>query len=210
MAYRKTEKYMTPFGVVRGFAAIVKPSTKFDDNGVYSFNLEFSGADAKEMKTKIDGWMKKSMKEAEATRSANPPYEVNKENKTLTVKFKLKAVIKTRKGDWERSIDLYGPKGGKVRIPKKYAEGTELRVNCEPYMWNVPSMGAGITIQPLAVQFRKVVEWTPDAVDPDEHVFEDISEQCAADGQREPLEPQEDDDFADDDTDTDDGDDFDF
>lgn len=206
----KRDRFMTPFGVLRGFSAIVKPSTKFDDNGVYSFNLEFAGEDAKVMKKKIDGWMKKSLVDNEASRNANPPYTINKDDKTLTVRFKLKAVIKTRKGDeWERSIDLFGPKGGKITKPKKYSDGTELRVNCEPYMWNVPSMGAGITLQPLAVQFRKVVEWTPDAVDPDEHVFEDISDQCASDGQREPLEPQDDDD---DDLDIadDDGDDFDF
>jgi len=189
MAKKPIEKFMTPFGVLQKYAYIVKPSTKFDDAGVYEFKLEFAGEDAKTMKKYIDGCMKKSLEDSGKDKAAPAPYTINKDDKTLTVKFKLKASIKTRKGDiWERSIALYGPKGGKVTKPKMYAEGTELRVNMTPYLWFAGSMGAGVTLQPLAVQFRKVVEWNPEMVNEFEAVegYESSDVFTAADGQMEP------------------------
>lgn len=203
MAY---DKHMTPFGTVKGFAAIDKPSTKFDENGTYSFTLEFSGDDAKAMKTKIDKWMAESLEESGAKRSAKPPYEINKEEKTLLVKFKLKAVIMGRNGKrYDKSIDLYGPNGGAIKKPKAYAEGSVLRVSYTVYMWNAGATGAGITLQPVAVQFKKVVEWTP-GERPSEfgavEGYEDASEFTSVDGQ---MEPPPVDAGADDE-----GDDFDF
>jgi len=204
---KKFEKFMTPFGTVKGFCAIDKPSTKFDENGVYSFNLEFAGKDAALMKKQIDKWMAESLEENEGKKSANPPYEINKEDKTLVVKFKLKAVILSRAGKrYEKSIDLYGPNGGKVRVPKRYAEGTVLRVSVNPYKWNAAAVGSGVTLQPLAIQFMKVVEFTPAAINEFEAVegYEEATSFTAVDGQMEPAGS------PDDDTDTDEGDDFDF
>jgi len=199
------QKYITPFGVVKGFAAIDKPSTKFDDDGIYSFNLEFAGKDAKEMKAEIDHWMGDSLEESGAKKAANPPYEINKDDKTLIVKFKLKAVIISRSGGrYEKTIDLYGANGGKIRKPKRYAEGSVLRASYTVYMWNAGASGAGITLQPVAVQFKKVVEWESterpefDAVDG----YDEASDFQSVDGQNEPA-PQIDN------GDTD-GDDFDF
>ena len=51
------ELTVTPVGILTGFVALEKPSVKFDNNGIYCCQVAFTGADAKDMKRKINQLM---------------------------------------------------------------------------------------------------------------------------------------------------------
>ena len=149
---------VTPKGNLTGFVAIEKPSTKFDDNGVYSCQVIFTGKDAKKMKTEIDELMAESLKNAKGVnKAANPPYTV--EGKTLVVKFKQKARIVTRAGDvYEKEIKLFDAKNNKIEDYLGIAADSVVKVAYKPYTWGVAALGAGVTLQLDMVQVIDLVK----------------------------------------------------
>ena len=152
---------VTPTGLLTGFVAIEKPSTKFDDNGIYSCQVAFTGKDAKEMKGIIDGLMADSVA-AGAKRGvkkvANAPYTI--ENKTLTVKFKQKAKITSKAGkSFDMNVDVYDTSGVKVTEDTGMAADSEVKVAFSSYAWAVAALGCGVTLQPSCVQIIKLVKY---------------------------------------------------
>jgi len=149
---------VTPNGTLTGFVAIEKPSTKFDDNGVFSCQVAFTGEDAKKMKKEIDNAMAESLKNAKGVkRAANPPYTI--EGKTLVVKFKQKARIVTRKGDvWEKDVKLFDAANKPITEYIAVGEGSVVKVAYDSYAWGVAALGAGITLQLQMVQVIDLVK----------------------------------------------------
>lgn len=150
----------TPNGKLTGFVAIEKPSTKFDENGVYSCQVAFTGSDAKAMKEMIDGFMAESMnKSAKVKKPGMPPYTI--EGKTLVVKFKQKARIVTKAGDvYEKEIKVYDAANKLVEEPLFMGEGSTVRVAFKPYLWAVAALGCGCTLQLEMVQVIDLVKRT--------------------------------------------------
>jgi hypothetical protein len=148
----------TPIGTLTGFVAIEKPSTKFDDNGVYSCQVSFTGKDAKEMKETIDAYMEESKTNSKkVSRMANPPYTI--EGKTLVVKFKQKARILSRSGDfYEKEVKLFDAKNNPVEEQLFLGEGSAVRVAYKPYLWGVAALGCGCTLQLEMVQVIDLVK----------------------------------------------------
>lgn len=151
---------VTPVGKIVGFVAIEVPSTKFDDNGVYSCQMEFVGEAALEMKTKIDLAMAASLTAGSPRgikRSANPPYTI--QDKVLVVKFKQNAQIVKRDGEKiELDIKIYDTNAKLVDEPLYIGEGTTCKIAYTPYYWAVASTGCGCTLQPKMVQIIDLVK----------------------------------------------------
>lgn len=149
---------VTPIGRLTGFTAIERPSTKFDDNGVYSCQVAFKGEGAKAMKKLIDGYMEKSLDSNKSVKkAANPPYSV--ENKELIVKFKQKARIVSRSGEvYEKDVKIFDAANEKVNEPLFMGEDSQVRVAFNPYMWQVPALGCGVTLQLEMVQVIELVK----------------------------------------------------
>ena len=152
---------VTPTGSLTGFVAIEKPSTKFDDNGIYSCQVAFTGKDAKEMKGIIDGLMADSVAAGAkkgVKKVANAPYTI--ENKTLTVKFKQKAVIKSRAGKtFEMKVKVYDAAGKEVDEDTGMSADSKVKVAFSSYAWAVAALGCGVTLQPSCVQIIELVKY---------------------------------------------------
>jgi len=146
---------VTPTGTLTGFVAVEKPSTKFNEDGVYSCQVAFTGPAAQEMKSRIDAYMKTSLLTSKGKKAANAPYTI--EDKTLIVKFKNKAMIKRRTGEViNLTIRLYDAKNKEINEQINLGEGSIVKVAYQPYLWNVTSLGAGCSLQLSMVQVIKL------------------------------------------------------
>lgn len=146
---------VTPTGSLTGFVAIEKPSTKFNEDGVYSCQVAFTGPAAQEMKSRIDDYMKASLLSSKGKKAANAPYTI--EDKTLIVKFKNKAMIRTRTGETiNLTVRLYDAKNKEINEQINLGEGSLVKVAYQPYLWNVSSLGAGCSLQLSMVQVIKL------------------------------------------------------
>ena len=148
----------TPVGTLKGFVAIETPSTKFDDAGIYSCQVAFTGESAKAMKKTVDEIMAGALSSAKRSkRGANPPYTI--EGKELVVKFKQKARIKSKAGEvFEKTVKIFDAKAKPVTEQLMIGEGTTVIVNYSPYTWDVAALGAGCTLQLEMVQILDLVK----------------------------------------------------
>lgn len=179
---------VTPNGKLTGFVAIEKPSTKFNEDGVYSCQVEFTGDDAKKMKKAIDKLMAKSASNnKKINKAAQPPYTID--GKTLIVKFKQKARIKTNSGKvWEKEVKVFDSQNNKVEEPLFMGEGSTVRVAYEPYLWQVNALGCGCTLQLEMVQVIDLVK--REATEP-ENPFDAVEGFTAANKDANPFESDE-------------------
>lgn len=191
---------VTPNGKLTGFVAIEKPSTKFDDNGVYSCQVAFTGDAAKKMKKVIDELMAESAsKNKKVKKAAQPPYTI--EDKMLVVKFKQKARIVTRGGDvWEKEVKIFDAKNKKVEEPLFMGEGSTVRVAYKPYLWQVAALGCGCTLQLEMVQVIDLVKREAGGTD---NPFDAVEGFTAADKDANPFEAGDDEDDTEEDEDID-------
>jgi hypothetical protein len=92
----------------------------------------------------------------------NPIKDAQADDKpaTLTCKFSVNAIVKTKKGrDWERQPVIFDSRGVVVKDCPSLGTGTEARIRFIVYRWESTS-AVGITLQPIAIQVRKLVERT--------------------------------------------------
>lgn len=161
----------TPVGIAR-YPHLNRPDTKFDDVGVFKVNLEMSTEDAEPFLKQIEalfaeylpaklaeinnrlvmeGLPKKTKLKHHAA-----PWE---ENDGMTqLKLKVKAMGKTKAGEeYSRQPKLFAADGQPLEA--NIGGGSKLKVAVVPYFWYTASLGAGITLQPKAVQVLDLVTW---------------------------------------------------
>jgi len=182
----RSQLIVTPTGTISGFVALETPSTKFDDAGIYSCQVDFTGEDAKIIKTDIDNMIAEAIAEglkSGVKKAATPPYTVD--NKVLTVKFKQKAQIKARDGrTFDMTVKIYDAKGKEVAEDLCIGVGTEVRIAYTSYSWAVASLGCGVTLQPGSVQIIKLVKYEGSGLNP----FEELEGFTTADKESIPFE----------------------
>ena len=190
----RSQVVVTPTGTLSGFVALETPSTKFDDDGVYSCQVDFTGDDAQMMKRALDKLVADSVSDGlkrGVKKAANPPYTIA--NKVLTVKFKQKAKIKARDGrTFDMTVKIFDAKGKEVTEDLGIGTGTEVRVAYTSYAWAVAALGCGVTLQPGSVQIIKLVKYEGSGSNP----FDAVDGFTAAEKASSPFEA---DDVADDD-----------
>jgi hypothetical protein len=156
-----TKTITTPAGIAR-YPSLNRADTKFDDIGVFKVNLEMSSDDAAPFIEAIDGLFsefladKKRELKKEKLKLHAFPWE---ENDGMTqLKLKVKAIGKTKEGEeYSRQPKLFGADGQPLEA--NVGGGSKLKVAVVPYFWYTASLGAGITLQPKAVQVLDLVTW---------------------------------------------------
>jgi hypothetical protein len=74
------------------------------------------------------------------------------------LKLKVKAMGKNKEGEtFSRQPKLFGADGQPLEA--NIGGGSKLKVAVIPYCWYTASLGAGITLQPKAVQVLDLVTW---------------------------------------------------
>lgn len=151
----------TPVGIAR-YPSLNRPDTKFDDIGVYKVNLEMSTEDAEPFLKQIEALFsefvadKKRELKKDKLKLHAAPWE---DNDGLTqLKLKVKAMGKNKEGEtFSRQPKLFGADGQPLEA--NIGGGSKIKVAVVPYTWYTASLGAGITLQPKAVQVLELVTW---------------------------------------------------
>ena len=151
----------TPVGIAR-YPSLNRPDTKFDDVGVFKVNLEMSTEDAEPFLKQIEALFsefvadKKRELKKDKLKLHAAPWE---ENDGLTqLKLKVKAMGKSKEGEtFSRQPKLFGADGQPLEA--NIGGGSKIKVAVVPYCWYTASLGAGITLQPKAVQVLDLVTW---------------------------------------------------
>ena len=151
----------TPVGIAR-YPSLNRPDTKFDDVGVFKVNLEMSTEDAEPFLKQIEALFsefvadKKRELKKDKLKLHAAPWE---ENDGLTqLKLKVKAMGKSKEGEtFSRQPKLFGADGQPLEA--NVGGGSKIKVAVVPYCWYTASLGAGITLQPKAVQVIDLVTW---------------------------------------------------
>jgi hypothetical protein len=151
----------TPAGTAR-YPSLNKPDTKFDEVGVYKVNLELSAEDAEPFLSQVESLLaefvaqKKAELKKDKLKMHAAPWEEN--DGQVQLKLKVKALGKDKAGEtYSRAPKLFNA-AGEV-ITDNIGGGSKLKVAVVPYCWYTASLGAGITLQPKAVQVLELVTW---------------------------------------------------
>ncbi len=151
----------TPAGIAR-YPHLNRPDTKFDDVGVYKVNLELSAEDAEPFLKQVESLLaefiaaKKVELKKDKLKLHAAPWEEN--DGQVQLKLKVKALGKDKAGEtYSRAPKLFNA-AGEV-ITDNIGGGSKLKVAVVPYCWYTGTLGAGITLQPKAVQVLDLVTW---------------------------------------------------
>lgn len=168
MARVEFTKGVTPVGTAYWSHLLTTSQFQGVDSGSYDISLELSMRDEGELLSKIQReWDK--FAESEEGRKHNYKYEPSlgfkegKDGKPNLFKFKMRAVIKTQRGEWERHVPIYD--AGCKEISKKIAElgnGSKIKVaySLAPYYMNDKTYGVSLRLDAVQVLEYKTSEET--------------------------------------------------
>jgi hypothetical protein len=148
-------------GIAR-YPSLNKPDTKFDEVGVYKVNLEMSAEDAEPFLSQVEALLaefvaqKKAELKKDKLKMHAAPWEEN--DGQVQLKLKVKALGKDKAGEtYSRAPKLFNASG--EVITDNIGGGSKIKVAVVPYCWYTASLGAGVTLQPKAVQVLELVTW---------------------------------------------------
>ena len=152
----------TPAGIAR-FPSLNRPDTKFSEVGVYKVNLELSAADAEPFIKQAEALFaefledKKRELKKDKLKLHAAPWEEN--DGLVQLKLKVPAMGKNKETgeEYSRKPTLFDAAGKEEDV--NIGGGSKLKVAVVPYCWYTASLGAGITLQPKAVQIIDLVTW---------------------------------------------------
>lgn len=155
----------TPAGIAR-YPHLNAPDRKYATteapHGVYKVNLEMSDEDAAKFIEAIEGSFSEFVaeKKRELKKDKIKLYDFPwAENDGMTqLKLKVKAMGKTKDGEeYSRQPKIFGADGRPLEA--NIGGGSRIKVAVVPYFWYTAQLGAGITLQPKAVQVLDLVTW---------------------------------------------------
>jgi hypothetical protein len=152
----------TPAGIAR-FPSLNRPDTKFSEVGVYKVNLEMSSEDAEPFIKQAEALFaefledKKRELKKDKLKLHAAPWEEN--DGLVQLKLKVPAMGKNKETgeEYSRKPTLFDAAGKEEDV--NIGGGSKLKVAVVPYCWYTASLGAGITLQPKAVQVLDLVTW---------------------------------------------------
>ena len=162
-----TKNLMTPFGVAN-WPALNRADRKFatndNDPGSYKVDLVVSQEEAQAFIQKAEAVWKATQKDRGlAKRRGDAPWfeEVDEDTGEPTgnwiIRLKQKEFRRTKQGNIPNKIVLID--AHKQPMSEVVGGGSEIRAQVLPYVWEAQGR-CGITLQPLVVQVRKLVEGT--------------------------------------------------
>ena len=157
-----TKTLTTPAGIAR-FPSLNRPDTKFSEVGVYKVNLEMSAEDAEPFIKQAEALFaefledKKRELKKDKLKLHAAPWEEN--DGLVQLKLKVPAMGKNKETgeEYSRKPTLFDAAGKEEDV--NIGGGSKLKVAVVPYCWYTASLGAGITLQPKAVQVLDLVTW---------------------------------------------------
>jgi hypothetical protein len=157
-----TKTITTPAGIAR-FPSLNRPDTKFSEVGVYKVNLEMSSEDAEPFIKQIEALFaefladKKRELKKDKLKLHPAPWEDN--DGLVQLKLKVPATGKNKETgeEYSRKPTLFNATGKEEDA--NIGGGSQLKIAVVPYCWYTASLGAGITLQPKAVQVLELVTW---------------------------------------------------
>ena len=157
-----TKTLTTPAGIAR-FPSLNRPDTKFSEVGVYKVNLEMSSEDAEPFIKQAEALFaefledKKRELKKDKLKLHAAPWEEN--DGLVQLKLKVPAMGKNKETgeEYSRKPTLFDAAGKEEDV--NIGGGSKLKVAVVPYCWYTASLGAGITLQPKAVQVLDLVTW---------------------------------------------------
>ena len=151
----------TPAGIAR-YPHLNRPDKKFSEVGEFKVNLELSSDEAEPFIKQIEGIFaeflaaKKTELKKDKLKLHAAPWEEN--DGVTMLKLRVKAVGKNKEGEeFSRAPKLFNASG--EVITDNIGGGSKLKAAVVPYCWYTASLGAGITLQPKAVQVLDLVTW---------------------------------------------------
>ena len=173
---RKYIKLTSPIGVAK-YPWLNEPDIKFNPDGEYRTSLLLDPNEAADFLSELDQLADEAVAKAKEDLedkgkgalakkvTRKEPYmmeadqETGEETGKVEVRFKLKALIKTKKGKELRFTPaLFDAQGKPLNKDNLIYGGSEIRVNFTPMSYYVPSTKmAGVTLQINAVQVIKLV-----------------------------------------------------
>ena len=152
----KNEKFTTPAGIAR-YPWLDTPDTKFDAAGEYKVTLVVTPKEAAPLIEKCRDLQAGVAKANKSKKVAKLPFEDEVDDQgNKTGKVLIKCKVKCREG-WDRKPKLFDAKGNRIDV--KVGGGSKIKLNVELYGWYAASLGAGVTLQPIAVQVIDLVEY---------------------------------------------------
>ena len=152
----------TPAGVAR-YPRLNSPDTKFSEEGVYKVDLEMSADEAEPFLKQVEAMFsefvadKKRELKKDTLKIHAAPWSEN--DGLVQLKLKVKATGKGKDGEtYTRQPKLFDAAG--QITSENVGGGSKLKVAVVPYFWYTASLGAGITLQPKAVQILDLVTWS--------------------------------------------------
>lgn len=150
-----------------------KPDTKFDSDGVYRLNLVVGGDSGEAFVDQLREYHDKYYdefceKEGNALNKANLPIKPHldgdgQETGEYEVKFKLKAVGKSKDKTWEQRPVVYDASNNVINTSSleglNMGNGSECRVAFEIIPYNTGMAGMGISLRMKSVQIINLVEY---------------------------------------------------
>jgi len=151
----KNIKMTTPAGTAR-WPWLNKADTKFKPEGEYKVTLVVSKKEVKPLLDAASKIVQEIMANNKIKKRAPFPIVAETDDQgNETGNMLVKCAVKCREG-WDRKPKLFDAEGNRIDV--KVGGGSTIKVNVELYGWHNAALGAGVMLQPIAVQVLDLVE----------------------------------------------------
>jgi len=160
----KIPQIVTPEGRTEWLKAFT-PDFKFDELGTYGCTLNMENAVALPLMATLDEFMEKAVANAmEETGKAkdkiklNPPYIIDDETGDVSFKFKLKATVKGRNGDFTQKPLVIDARKKVITEEVPTWNGSRVRIGFQPITYYTGLVGAGVSLRMKTVQLIEALD----------------------------------------------------
>ena len=161
---QKLPTIVTPEGRTEWLKAFT-PDYKFNELGEYGCTLIIENAAALPLMSTLDEFMTTSIANAmdETGKSkdkikTNPPYSINDETGDVSFKFKLKAKVQGRNGDFEQKPLVIDARKVPVTDEVPTWNGSRVRIGFQPVTYYTGLVGAGVSLRMKIVQLIEALD----------------------------------------------------
>jgi hypothetical protein len=151
----KNVKFTTPAGIAR-YPWLNKADTKWKPEGEYKVTVVVPKKEATALIKLCTEARAEVAKQNKTKKLAELPISPETDDQgNETGNMLIKCAVKCREG-WDRKPKLFDAAGNRIDV--RVGGGSKIKVNVEVYAWFAASLGAGVTLQPVAVQVLDLVE----------------------------------------------------